>query len=284
MNFLSLFSGIGGLDLGLERAGMKCVAQVEIDPFCRKVLAKHWPDVPRFEDVRTITAKDFNGQRIDLIGGGFPCQDVSTAGVMRGFAEGTRSSLYREVLRIAGEIRPRFIILENVAGLFVDGRIGIVLGDLAKIGFDAEWDCIPASAIGVHHIRDRVFILAYSERIRWKEDLRGREPGIMGSTQNATFAERPTKAIKIAGSSESLPIWPDSEMPGRNDKSDCERRPERPVLTSQWMDEPAMGRVADGVPGWLDRYRALGNAIVPQVGEWIGRRIMEAIAEQLGNP
>jgi len=275
MRFLSLFSGIGGLDLGLERAGMECVAQVEIDPFCRRALAKHWPNVPRFEDVRTVTAESLASVGvIDLIAGGFPCQDVSTAGVMRGIGGG-RSSLYREVIRLSSEILPRFVLMENVAGLFVDARIGVVLGDLATIGYNAEWDCIPAAAIGAHHIRDRVFILAYPKRERWEKDLRGGNTGFMGHSSDSASFERATKAIKTPSCGESLPIWPDSEMSGNDDAADSFERPIRPMLAERWMDEPDMGRVADGVPAWLDRYRGIGNAVHVAVAEWIGMRIME---------
>lgn len=274
--FLSLFAGIGGLDLGLERAGWRCVGQVEIDPFCRKVLAKHWPDVQKWSDIREFKGDEC--ERPDLICGGFPCQDVSTAGTMRGIGSGTRTGLYREVLRIAGEIRPKFILLENVAGLFVDGRIGTVLGDLAEIGFDSEWDCIPAAAVGAHHIRDRVFILAYSKRGKWKDDLCGRNPGIMVAASNATCHEGAKKTTVIAGGCEGISIWSDSEMPRADDSRNMRSRPERPALAERWMDEPGMDRMADGVPGWLDRYRAIGNAVVPQVAEWIGRRILEAMS------
>jgi DNA (cytosine-5)-methyltransferase 1 len=274
MKFISLFAGIGGIDLGLERAGMSCAAQVEIDPFCRKVLAKHWPNVPKFTDVRTFNRSSIN-EDVDLIAGGFPCQDVSTAGTMRGLEEGSRSGLYREVLRLAGEFRPRFLLMENVAGLFVDGRIGTVLGDLATIGFDAEWDCIPAAALGAHHIRDRVFILAYSERLRWPADMRGREPGILGGASHPAFSERAAQAVEAARGGEGISIWSDSEMPGEHDSGDLPSRPERPALAERWMDEPDLGRVADGLPSWLDRYRVLGNSVVPQIAEWIGNRIMQ---------
>jgi DNA (cytosine-5)-methyltransferase 1 len=273
MKFLSLFTGIGGIDLGLERAGMKCVAQVEIDPFCRAVLAKHWPDVPRFNDVRKFNRSCID-ENVDLIAGGFPCQDVSTAGSMRGLENGSRSGLYREVLRLACEFRPRYLFMENVAGLFVDGRIGIVLGDLATIGFDAEWDCIPAAAIGAHHIRDRVFILAYSERLRWSAHLRGREPGILGGASYPTSCERAAQTTQASGGREGFPIWSDSEMSGANDPADLPSRPERPALVEQWLDEPDLGRVVDGIPAWLDRYRTLGNSVHPDVATWIGQRIM----------
>lgn len=163
MRVPDLFSGIGGFSLGLERTGgFQTVAFCEIDPFCRRVLAKHWPEVPIYEDVRTLDAVRLDGDgigRIDVICGGFPCQDISLAGKGAGL-EGERSGLWSEIARLAGELRPRFVIVENVAALLGRG-LDRVLGDLAEIGFDAEWHCIPASAIGARHGRDRIWLVAY---------------------------------------------------------------------------------------------------------------------------
>lgn len=171
---LSLFAGIGGFDLGLERTGgFETVAFCEIDPFCQKVLAKHWPNVPCFSDVRELRGDQVGA--IDVICGGFPCQDLSTAGKQAGMGEGTRSGLWSEIVRLAGELRPSFIIVENVTALLRGpsdrpGRwFGRVLGDLAEIGYDAEWHCIPASYIGACHHRDRAWILAYPAQERQPE-------------------------------------------------------------------------------------------------------------------
>src|SRR5688572_4450644 len=163
MNVLDLFSGIGGFSLGLERAGMRTVAFCEIDPFCRRVLAKHWPGVPCYDDVRSLTAERLaaDGIAADVICGGFPCQDISVAGKGLGL-EGVRSGLWSEYARLIGEIRPRFVIVENVSALLSRG-LGRVLGDLAALGYDAEWHCIPASAVGAPHIRDRIWIIAYPQ-------------------------------------------------------------------------------------------------------------------------
>jgi len=151
---LDLFSGIGGFSLGLERTGMRTVAFCEIDGFCRKVLAKHWPGVPILGDVTDAEFPD-----ADIIVGGFPCQDVSCAGKRAGIA-GKRSGLYRQLVRALRVVRPRHAIVENVAALLADG-MGIVLGDMAESGFDLEWDCVPASAVGAPHERDRVWIVAH---------------------------------------------------------------------------------------------------------------------------
>lgn len=159
---LSLFAGIGGFDLGLERTGgFKTVAFCEIDPFCRRVLAKHWPDVPCYEDVRELTADRLRAAGIepDCIVGGFPCQDISEAGQRAGLI-GERSGLWREFARLVGDLRPRFVVVENVSELLVRW-LGDVLGDLAALGYDAVWNAIPASHIGARHIRDRVWITAF---------------------------------------------------------------------------------------------------------------------------
>ena len=156
MKVLDLFSGIGGFSLGLERAGMETVAFCEIEPFPRAVLKHHWPEVPCYEDVRTLTAARLAADginEIDVICGGFPCQDLSLAGRMVGM-DGTRSGLWSEIARLIGELRPRYAIMENVANLLSGpaGRsgewFGRVLGDLASLGYDAEWHCIPAGKRG----------------------------------------------------------------------------------------------------------------------------------------
>ncbi len=152
----SLFSGIGGIDLGLERAGMQVVFQVEVDPYARSVLNKHWPSVPRFRDVRSVSA--WNLPPCDVLAGGFPCQDLSYAGKGAGIT-GARSGLWREFARLIRELRPRYVLVENVPALLGRG-IDVVLGDLAACGYDAEWQCISAASVGAPHIRDRVWIVA----------------------------------------------------------------------------------------------------------------------------
>ena len=159
---LDLFSGIGGFSLGLERSGaFKTVAFCEIEPFPRRILAQHWPHVPQYDDVRTLTADRLaaDGIEVDAICGGFPCQDVSLAGRRAGL-DGARSGLWAEFRRLIGELRPRVVIVENTSGLLSSG-LDAVLGDLAALGFDAEWHCLPASAVGARHKRERVFIIAY---------------------------------------------------------------------------------------------------------------------------
>jgi len=240
LTFGSLFAGIGGFDLGLECAGMECRWQVEIDPFCQKVLAKHWPHVARYSDVRECGKH--NLEPVDVICGGFPCQDVSLAGVRAGL-DGKRSTLWSEFYRIICEVRPRWIVVENVPGLYSsdDGRFfGKILRELAQGGYNAEWDCIPAAAFGAHHRRDRIFIVAYAQGVG-TSILDGRQAPTREGGQLSTKRRR---------------------LPSRRSRY-------------YWAVEPDVGRVANGVPNRVDRLRALGNAVVPQVAEWLGQRIME---------
>lgn len=255
----SLFTGIGGIDLGLERAGMRVAWQCESDAYCRRVLARHWPNVPCYEDVRTLTAP----ARVDVLAGGFPCQDVSTAGQRAGIT-GERSGLWVEFARLIRELRPRYVLVENVAGLLPRG-MGRVLGDLADVGYDAEWDCIPAAAVGAPHLRARIFILAYPGGGRRPGDgLRaGRHPARSGG---AALAD-------ADGTGQSDSPWSSGSEEGWRTVA-CPDDVERRAL--RWPAEPDVGRVAHGVPDGMDRLRGLGNAVVPQVAEWIGRRMMEA--------
>ena len=245
LRFGSLFSGVGGMDLGLERAGMKCAWQVEIDPFCRKVLAQHWPDVQRYNDVKECG--NHNLEPVDLIAGGFPCTDLSFAGNGAGL-DGKHSSLWRDMLRIVSELRPRYTIVENVPALLYRG-MGEVLGGLASCGYDAEWDCIPAASVSAPHRRDRLFIVAYapSERRNAGQIFDQRSLECFRESQQAWGAYRflPRTAFR-----------PPSQIPYAT-------------------DERVPSRTGDRV----DRFTALGNAVVPQVVEWIGKQILESHRE-----
>lgn len=325
-NVLDLFSGIGGFSLGLERAGMQTVAFCEIEPYCRAVLAKHWPGVPVFHDVRTVGAQSLAGVgAVDVICGGFPCQDISLAGRGAGI-DGERSGLWSEYARIIGEVRPRYIIVENVAALLNRG-MERVLGDLAALGFDAEWHCIPASAVGAPHRRDRVWIVAYAENIRRAER------GASADAEQGSAAAQPITRgsgsrganAPDANSESEYGRAVDAEVAGTPQPlvdADSRRRREqghvgkeaRDAGTGQsgdggqirlargqrlaigprtlgewshaattgagwWATEPDVGRVVDGLPARVDRRRrliALGNAVVPQVVEIIGRAIIAA--------
>lgn len=193
----SLFSGIGGFDLGFEQAGFDVKWQVEIDPFCRRVLAKHWPDVRRHDDVKTFPPTKAEDWRVDVIIGGFPCQDVSVAGSRKGIGVGTRSGLWSEFARIVALLRPRFVVVENTPGLLAPFRhkgkfvapaaIGRVLGELSEMGLDAEWAVVPASAFGAPHRRERVFIVAYPPGYRGGLRCLPARPGAEG--EGATDTE-----------------------------------------------------------------------------------------------
>lgn len=250
MTFGSLFSGIGGMDLGLERAGMECRWQVEIDPFCTRVLEKHWPGVKRYGDIRAVDGSALAA--VDCIAGGFPCQDVSGSGPRIGI-DGPRSGLWGQFARLIGEIRPKFALVENVSGLFVRG-IGRVLGDLADLGYDAEWSVVPACALGAPHSRERVFILAYPG-----QHFDGRLVPVSSAAQALGWKEGQWCADRQFA---QMGTEADSGIPR---------------LAEWWRTEPAMGRMAARVPGRVDRLRVLGNAVVPQVAEWIGRRIVAAL-------
>lgn len=255
---LDLFSGIGGFSLGLERSGaFETVAFCEIEPYCQKVLAKHWSKVPIYDDVRTITAERLaaDGIAVDAICGGFPCQDISTAGKGAGL-KGERSGLWYEYARIIGEVQPRYVIVENVAALLSRGLDG-VLGTLAALGYDAEWHCIPASAIGAPHRRDRVWIVAYANS-QWQLQPQGRISNQRGWIGDGCKDVANTDCSQRQGSS----------LSGRIHQ-------EYANISSAgwWSIEPDVGRVANGVPARSHRLRALGNAVVPQIPELIGRAI-----------
>ncbi|AFZ66041.1 DNA cytosine methyltransferase [Deinococcus peraridilitoris] len=237
----SLFSGIGGLELGLEWAGMRTIWQCEIDPFARAVLEKHWPNVPRFTDVRDITAATV--PRPDVLCGGFPCQPHSSAG--KRLASDDERDLWGEYARIIGELEPQWVVAENVPGLLSSeaGRFfGRVLRDLAALGYDAEWDCIPAAAVGAPHIRDRVFIVAYprgSGREGYAELHRQTPPRVYGQHR--------------------------SDLDGLGE---AQHRAQEAHTVLRGMDDVASRRV--------DRLRTIGNAVSPKVAQVIGQRIIAA--------
>jgi DNA (cytosine-5)-methyltransferase 1 len=243
---------------------MRIVAFCEIKPFCREVLAKHWPDIPCHDD---ITTREFHEGEADVICGGFPCQDVSVAGQGAGLT-GERSGLYRYLIRAIRLVRPRFAIVENVAALLGRG-MGTVLGDLAEIGYDAEWHCIPAAAIGAPHIRDRIWIVAYpnGERELQSEGSKQNEWGWLGRSLIKTLSPD----FNGAGFQERqlLPAVP--RTAGFNDDG------KDSSVGSWWAVEPNLVRVVHGIPGRMDRIEALGNAVIPQIPEIIGRAIMDIV-------
>jgi DNA (cytosine-5)-methyltransferase 1 len=240
VNVLSLFAGIGGLELGLERAGMRVVGQVEIDPFCRSVLATHWPEVPRHDDVRTAGDWWASTARppVDLVCGGFPCQPFSSAGRRQGVGDERWGWPWMEaVIRL---VRPRYVVVENVAALLDDSdAFGLVLSGLAALGFDAEWSVLSACAVGAPHTRERLFVVAYTHGGDGQPRL-GFGPQRQGPISRGHHRASPWRD----------PIGGALEAASRPD------------------------RVADGSPRQM--VKAGGNAVVPQVAEFIGRLVMGA--------
>ena len=267
ITFGSLFAGIGGFDLGFERAGMVCKWQVEIDDYATKVLEKNWPNVHRERDIRQCGRH--NLEQVDVICGGFPCQDISYAGRGAGL-DGERSGLFFEAVRLVCELQARIVVLENVAALLTRG-LDRVLGTLAAVGFDAEWHCIPAAAVGAPHIRDRVFVLAYAKGERCRETQKRRK----------RQAERASVGCQVLADTESDGLerqWASKQQVGytRSLKEQLEGlRCARGA--NQWSIEPELGRVANGIPARAHRLRCLGNAVVPQVAEYIGRCIVDTM-------
>lgn len=321
----SLFSGIGGLDLGLERAGMTVRWQSEIDPYACRVLAKHWPHVPNLGDITQIEWS--NIEPVDLICGGYPCQPFSLAGVRRGDTDPRHLwPHFADAIRV---LRPRYALLENVPGHLSLG-FGRVLGDLAELGFDAEWDCIPAAAVGAPHLRYRVIIVATntdveqhqsgahaqrrppaedvptdSERVELRQQPigvgRGSGAAVTrndGSTQHVAdshsvgsqggsitsrgeevgFARDESARSSAASGGRYVADADGGRFEEQREPVEEEPRQPRSEWGGGWPAEPDVCRVANGVPHRVDRLRTLGNAVVPQVAEWVGRRIMEATA------
>lgn len=308
MKLLDIFSGIGGFSVGLERAGMETVAFCEIDKHCHKVLKKHWPEVPILENITNVSfthvyhGEDYLHEHdnktgevktevfasdIDIIAGGFPCTDVSIAGkkkglydkkiydkfIAAGFTESeakekakTRSGLWLEYCRIINQVKPKWVIIENVDRLVKHG-LEEVLNDLAKIRYDAEWAIIQASHIGAKHKRPRVWIVAYPCEQRHDGNSREGRSVRANEERNDSYLSKEWKQCK-----------PES---GPNGKIFSERFMQaiENSCSRKWSVEPNIPRVVDGLPKELERSRKqrikqLGNAIVPQIAELIGREIM----------
>lgn len=241
LQLLDLFSGIGGFSLGLERTGgFETVAFCEIEEYPRRVLKKHWPEVPCYDDIRDLAASRLraDGIIVDAISAGFPCQDISLAGAGAGL-RGERSGLWIEVDRLIGELEPRVVFLENVSELLARG-IDTVLGSLASLGYDAEWHCIPASYVGARTLRDRAWIVAHSKC-----------DSIQGGANIAAAWEGKSRAQQLAGLVQPC-AWPTL-----SDSRNC--------------------GTGHGIPNGSHRNRAIGNAVVPQIPELLGRAYLQSI-------
>ena len=321
MRYGSLFTGIGGIDLGLDMAGMECVWQVEVDDYCTQVLEKRWPNATRYRDIFELNGKEL--ESVDLICGGFPCQPVSVAGRRGGTSD--ERWLWGEFARIIRQVKPRWVVAENVTGLLSanSGRaFAEVLRDLAEGGYNVVWDVFPAGGqggVGAPHKRERIFIVAYSDGSRWdaqslsrtirnggKNDTNIDQPseglhtGIVADTDSKRHRRRAGEKRRITKrelqqkEQERSKVGCETEgcceSHGNVSNSDGERleRKERKRKTgkkrkpegyssqrSQWATEPDVGRVADGIPKRVDRLKALGNAVVPQVAKQIGEMILD---------
>lgn len=293
----SLFAGIGGFDLGLERAGMRVAWQSEIDPYASAVLRKHWPSVPNHGDIRSIRAGSV--EPVDVICGGFPCQPFSHAGKRGG--ESDDRYLWPEMLRVIDELRPAYVIGENVAGI-ISMALDQVLSDLEAIGYAARPLVIPAVAVDAPHRRDRVWILAHARRERDagrgatgylagapradqnREEKRQRDGNASGDGREVVAdADEPgpqgrerggvrERADEFAARTTSPPIPNNGCWRSEGARPSVGRRQSK----TRWLPEPNVGRVAHGVPSRVDRLRCLGNAIVPQIAEILGRAIVDA--------
>jgi len=240
MKVLDLFSGIGGFSLGLEKVGFETVAFCEIEPYCRGVLAKHWPDTPIYGDVKQLTGEQLRADGIvpSVIVGGYPCQPFSVAGRQRG-AEDDRH-LWPEVRRLVAEIRPTWCIFENVAGHI---RLGLdeVLSDLEAEDYSARPFVIPACGVDAPHRRPRVYIVSKNVA-----DASSQRP--QGRTEQQVYGV--------------------GDLSQQFERSGTD-------FGNGWPTEPDVGRVANGVPARSHRIKALGNAVVPQIPEVIGRTIIQ---------
>jgi DNA (cytosine-5)-methyltransferase 1 len=283
---LDLFAGIGGMSLGLHRTGgFETIAFCEIDKDCREILKKHWPRIPIFEDIRELKGstniphitRDYwpLKESVDVIHGSFPCQDISVGGNQKGIIDEKtkkptkRSGLWKEMYRLIDEIRPRYVTIENVENIRKNG-LGVVLRDLSKIGYDAEWHCLTArGAIGLPHQRDRLFLISYPSSLR--------QDGCFGGPRQLSFNEKRKSASnkKVGKGRKSEPV-PFCEIFSRG-SFDCIRD----TYASEFASVSQVRRVTDGVSDELDekdrkrRIKQLGNSLIPQIAEAVGKCILE---------
>ena len=284
---LDLFSGIGGFSLGLQNTGgFETVAFCEIEPFCHKVLKKHWQDVPIYNDIKELTYEKMQADGIEptVITGGFPCQDISNAGQGKGII-GERSSLWSEYARIIKDVQPTWAIIENVSALRSKG-LTLVLQNLSEIGYNAEWHCIPCTAVGGLHRRDRIWIIAYKGKVGNSNNSRS------GTSQRRTYGVRKEEDERWEGQPQSRSSRSSSTVANSSsirqprqracgNASDTTQIVKRKAIKSFngrvrnfWTTEPNVGRVAYGIPQRVDRLKGLGNAVVPQIPQFLGDCIL----------
>ena len=244
MRVLDLFSGIGGFSLGLERVGMTTIGFCEIDPYCQKILRRHWSHVPIHTDIKLLKGEWYRGQ-VEVVCGGFPCQPFSSAGKQRG-AEDDRF-LWPEMLRVIRESQPNWVLGENVSGL-VGMELDQVLSGLEETGYATRSFLIPACGVDAPHRRNRTWIVAHRNNARQRTGK--------GAGYHSRQAE---VGDHFGGSSSPAP------GPRQRDSS-----------PARWEDEPRVSRISNGVPNRMDRIRCLGNSVVPQIVEELGKQILTA--------
>ena len=289
----SCFAGIGGFELGLEWAfdahGIDHVVkwQIEQNAFCQRILKKHWPDSVIYDDIKTT--KEI--KPVDIMIGGFPCQDISVAGKQKGIEHGEKSSLWFEMLRIIGDIRPRIVVLENVPAIIRLGGAKVV-GGLAEIGYDCEWTIISARQFGAPHLRKRWFCVATdaeSKRARINKQRIWRQP-IGRDIENVWRSDQKTPKSQTSDSDQDQSFDTDSKSSQKQPfdpcslakakRSECRSRKDARIDTgNSWRNFPTQSPFCDrddGVPDRVARLRALGNAIVPQCSRWVFEQIIES--------
>ena len=274
MKVLDLFSGIGGFSLGLEWAGMETIAMCEKDAFCRQILAKHWPDIPIHEDIRSLDGSQYKS--VDVICGGFPCQPYSQAGRQLGNKDDR--DLWSEMFRIIQESCPTWVIGENVSG-FIGMALDDVCADLENEGYQVQSFVIPACAVEARHRRDRCWIVAHADENDWRrgdctisQDRRSRVEHWIGS-EGQSFGQSNTVMADTTGE-RVQGLWTGGEQESYAHAQSlvplCEGQEPTPT---NWQVEPCVDRVVDGIPNRVDRIRSLGNAVVPQLVQRIGEII-----------
>jgi DNA (cytosine-5)-methyltransferase 1 len=251
----SLFSGIGGFELGAEWAGIPTYWNCDINEWNRKLLKHRFPNTEQYDDIRTLT----NPRKVNIISGGFPCQDISGANTKAKGIKGHRSGLWGEMYRIVGEVRPDYIIIENSPNLTFRG-FERVLCDLSEIGYDAEWQCLSATTFGFRHRRERIYVIAYP-------NTHGQFSDRMG---NAFIDVEGFKDPKKWSEIRSEFRLDTKEMVFRHDKWGSEGQ--------DTIAEPLLCGVGDGIPERMDRLAGLGNAIVPFIGYYLFECIKNHIA------
>ena len=279
MKILDTFAGIGGFSYAAEKliGGFETTQFIEIDPFCQKVLKKHWPHVPIHDDIRTFTAKP---REYQVICGGFPCQDISVAGLQKGITEETRSGLFFELMRVIRMVRPQYVVLENVAAILNRG-LDIVLRELSEAGYDAEWSVIPASSVGACHKRSRWWLVAYTdnnglpstEKCGFNAEASDRTQKGQNQSCQSERSSKPSNSRTIQSSTEFTNSYSKGmerrklTIDQKLQKTGFTWKSNTPHLSPEWqsyVSKSVLCRGDDGLRNRVDRLRSLGNSVVPQ--------------------